>query len=163
MARVRIHGDYHLGQVLYTGKDFVIVDLEGEPSRSISERRFKRSPLRDVAGMIRSFEYAAAYAVRQGPVRIEDIPALLPWASLWQRWASASFLRGYFEASGDAAYLPRGADATAAMLDFYLLDKAIYELRYELNNRPDWVPIPLAGVRRLLETEFLRPVGAGAR
>ena len=163
MSRFRIHGDYHLGQVLFTGKDFVIVDLEGEPSRSISERRFKRSPLRDVAGMIRSFEYASAYAVRQGPVRTEDIPALRPWARLWQRWASASFLRGYFEASGDADYLPKGADATAAMLNFYLLDKAIYELRYELNNRPDWVPIPLQGVRRLLETEFLRPVGAGTR
>jgi maltose alpha-D-glucosyltransferase/alpha-amylase len=163
MSRFRIHGDYHLGQVLYTGKDFIIVDLEGEPSRSISERRFKRSPLRDVAGMIRSFEYAAAYAVRQGPVRTEDIPALLPWARLWQRWASASFLRGYFEASGDADYLPKGADATAAMLDFYLLDKGIYELRYELNNRPDWVPIPLEGLRRLLETEFLRPAGAGTR
>ncbi|HEY7502593.1 MAG TPA: maltose alpha-D-glucosyltransferase [Gemmatimonadales bacterium] len=163
MSRFRIHGDYHLGQVLYTGKDFIIVDLEGEPSRSISERRFKRSPLRDVAGMIRSFEYAAAYAVRQGPVRTEDIPALLPWARLWQRWASASFLRGYFEASGDADYLPKGADATAAMLDFYLLDKVVYELRYELNNRPDWVPIPLEGLRRLLETEFLRPAGAGTR
>jgi maltose alpha-D-glucosyltransferase/alpha-amylase len=163
MARFRIHGDYHLGQVLFTGKDFIIVDLEGEPSRSISERRFKRSPLRDLAGMIRSFEYVAAYAVRYGPMRIEDIPALLPWASLWQRWASASFLRGYFEASGDAPYLPKGTDAFSAMLEFYLLDKAIYELRYELNNRPEWVPIPLEGVRRLLETEFLRPVGAGAR
>ncbi|HJR49733.1 MAG TPA: putative maltokinase, partial [Gemmatimonadales bacterium] len=163
MARFRIHGDYHLGQVLYTGKDFVIVDLEGEPSRSISERRFKRSPLRDVAGMIRSFEYAAAYAVRHGPVRTEDIPALLPWSRLWQRWASASFLRGYFEASGDASYLPKGADATSAMLDFYLLDKGIYELRYELNNRPDWVPIPLEGLRRLLETEFLQPAVTGAR
>jgi maltose alpha-D-glucosyltransferase / alpha-amylase len=96
-------------------------------------------------------------------VRTEDIPALLPWASLWQRWASASFLRGYFEASGDAAYLPKGVEAVSAMLEFYLLDKAIYELRYELNNRPDWVPIPLEGVRRLLETEFLRPAGAGAR
>ena len=100
MARFRIHGDYHLGQVLYTGKDFVIVDLEGEPSRSLSERRFKRSPLRDVAGMIRSFEYAAAYAVRHGPMRTEDMPALLPWARLWRRWASASFLRGYFDAVG---------------------------------------------------------------
>jgi maltose alpha-D-glucosyltransferase/alpha-amylase len=163
MARFRIHGDYHLGQVLYTGKDFVIVDLEGEPSRSISERRFKRSPLRDLAGMIRSFEYAAAYAVRHGPMRIDDIPALLPWARLWQRWASASFLRGYFEASGDATYLPKGADAFSAMLEFYLLDKAIYELRYELNNRPEWVPIPLEGVRRLLETDLPRSVGAGAR
>jgi maltose alpha-D-glucosyltransferase/alpha-amylase len=151
MARFRVHGDYHLGQVLYTGKDFIIVDLEGEPSRSISERRFKRSPLRDLAGMIRSFEYAAAFAVRNGPVRSEDVPALLPWARLWQRWASASFLRGYFEHSGDAPYLPRGADAFAAMLDFYLLDKAIYELRYELNNRPDWVIIPLRGLAQLLD------------
>jgi maltose alpha-D-glucosyltransferase/alpha-amylase len=161
MSRFRIHGDYHLGQVLFTGRDFVIVDLEGEPSRSLSERRFKRSPLRDLAGMIRSFEYAAAYAVRYGPMRIEDIPALLPWARLWQRWASASFLRGYFEAWGDAPYLPKGNDAFSAMLDFYLLDKAIYELRYELNNRPDWVAIPLEGVRRLLEPE--RAVGAAGR
>ena len=163
MARFRVHGDYHLGQVLYTGKDFIIVDLEGEPSRSISERRFKRSPLRDLAGMIRSFEYAAAYAVRHGPMRTEDIPALLPWARLWQRWASARFLRGYLDTAGDAAYLPKGADAFSAMLDFYLLDKAVYELRYELNNRPDWVAIPLAGVRRLLETDMPRAAGAAAR
>jgi maltose alpha-D-glucosyltransferase/alpha-amylase len=163
MARYRIHGDYHLGQVLYTGKDFIIVDLEGEPSRSLSERRFKRSPLRDLAGMIRSFEYAAAYAVRYGPMRNEDIPALLPWARLWQRWASASFLRGYLEAYGDAPHLPKGTDAFAAMLDFYLLDKAIYELRYELNNRPEWVAIPLEGIRRLVEDGAPRPAAAGAR
>jgi maltose alpha-D-glucosyltransferase / alpha-amylase len=163
MARIRVHGDYHLGQVLFTGKDFVIVDLEGEPSRSLSERRYKRSPLRDLAGMIRSFEYAAAYAVRQGPMRQEDVPALLPWARLWQRWASASFVRGYFDAAGDAPYLPKGQDAFAAMLDFYLLDKSIYELRYELNNRPDWVGIPLEGIRRRLDAEAERPVGAGAR
>jgi maltose alpha-D-glucosyltransferase/alpha-amylase len=163
MARIRVHGDYHLGQVLFTGKDFVIVDLEGEPSRSLSERRYKRSPLRDLAGMIRSFEYAAAYAVRHGPMRHEDVPALLPWARLWHRWASASFLRGYFDAAGEASYLPKGQDAFAAMLDFYLLDKAIYELRYELNNRPDWVGIPLEGIRRRLDAEAERPVGAGAR
>ncbi|MGH7581240.1 MAG: maltose alpha-D-glucosyltransferase [Gemmatimonadales bacterium] len=163
MARCRIHGDYHLGQVLFTGKDFVIVDLEGEPSRSLSERRYKRSPLRDVAGMIRSFEYAAAYAVRRGPTRSEDVPALLPWARLWQRWASASFLRGYFDAAGDAPYLPRGQENFAAMLDFYLLDKTIYELRYELNNRPDWVDIPLEAIRRRLVTEPERLAGVGAR
>jgi maltose alpha-D-glucosyltransferase / alpha-amylase len=163
MARCRIHGDYHLGQVLFTGKDFVIVDLEGEPGRILSERRYKRSPLRDVAGMIRSFEYAAAFAVRRGPTRSEDVPALLPWARLWQRWASASFLRGYFDAAGDASYLPKGQDALAAMLDFYLLDKAIYELRYELNNRPDWVDIPLEAIRSRVVTESDRPVGAGTR
>jgi maltose alpha-D-glucosyltransferase/alpha-amylase len=161
MGRIRIHGDYHLGQVLFTGKDFVIVDLEGEPSRSLSERRFKRSPLRDVAGMIRSFEYAAAHAVRHGPMRVEDVPALLPWAQLWQRWVSAGFLRGYFEAAGDAPFLPKGRDAVGAMLDFYLLDKAIYELRYELNHRPDWVGIPLEGIRRRLESlEAERASGA---
>jgi maltose alpha-D-glucosyltransferase/alpha-amylase len=163
MLRLRVHGDYPLGQVLFTGKDFVIVDLEGEPSRSLSERRYKRSPLRDVAGMIRSFEYAAAFAVRHGPMRTEDVPALRPWARLWTRWAAASFLRGYFDAAGDAAYLPKGQDALAAMLDFYLLDKAIYELRYELNNRPEWVGIPLEGIRSRLSAEAERPVGAGAR
>ncbi len=163
MARARIHGDYHLGQVLFTGKDFVIVDLEGEPTRSVSERRIKRSPLRDVAGMIRSFEYVAAYAVRHGPMRTEDVPALLPWAGLWRRWASANFLSGYLDAVGDAWYLPKGQDSFTAMLDFYLLDKTIYELRYELNNRPDWVGIPLEGIRRRLDAEADRPAGAVAR
>jgi len=163
MSRLRIHGDYHLGQVLFTGKDFVIVDMEGEPSRSLSERRYKRSPMRDLAGMIRSFEYAAAFSVRHGPMRTEDVPALMPWARLWTRWASASFLRGYFEAAGDAAYLPKSQDGFAAMLDFYLLDKAIYELRYELNNRPEWVGIPLEGIRTRLHAEAERPVGAGSR
>ena len=163
MSRFRIHGDYHLGQVLYTGKDFVIVDLEGEPSRSLSERRFKRSPMRDLAGMIRSFEYAAAYAIRHGPTRNEDIPALLPWARLWRRWAAASFLRGYLDVAGDAWYLPKGDDAFTAMLDFYLLDKTIYELRYELNNRPDWVGIPLEGIYRRVNSDGERPSGGFAR
>jgi maltose alpha-D-glucosyltransferase/alpha-amylase len=155
-GRIRIHGDYHLGQVLYTGKDFVIVDFEGEPSRSLSERRFKRSPLRDVAGMIRSFEYAAAYALRHGPRRAEDVPALQPWARLWSRWASAAFLNGYLVTSGDAPYLPRDPAELGAMLEFYILDKAVYELRYELNNRPEWVGIPLDGVLRRVEPDPAR-------
>jgi maltose alpha-D-glucosyltransferase/alpha-amylase len=163
MSRIRIHGDYHLGQVLFTGKDFVIVDLEGEPSRSLSERRFKRSPMRDLAGMIRSFEYAAAFAVRHGPTRAEDLPALLPWAGLWQRWASASFMRGYFDTAGDAFYLPKEQENFEAMLDFYLLDKTIYELRYELNNRPEWVGIPLEGILRRVGREAERPAGAVSR
>ena len=156
--RIRIHGDYHLGQVLYTGKDFVIVDFEGEPSRSLSERRFKRSPLRDVAGMIRSFEYAAEYGLRHGPGRAEDVPALLPWARLWNRWASAAFLAGYVQAAHQGPFLARDAGELSALLDFYVLDKAVYELRYELNNRPDWVDIPLAGVLRLVE-RVEAPVG----
>jgi maltose alpha-D-glucosyltransferase/alpha-amylase len=150
-GRIRIHGDYHLGQVLYTGKDFVILDFEGEPSRSLSERRFKRSPLRDVAAMIRSFEYAAAYGLRHGPSRAEDLPALQPWGRLWSRWASAAFLNGYLQSGGEAAYLPRDPGELGTMLEFYLLDKAVYELRYELNNRPDWVAIPLEGVLRRIE------------
>ncbi len=159
-VRIRIHGDYHLGQVLYTGKDFVIVDFEGEPSRSLSERRFKRSPLRDVAGMIRSFEYAAAYGLRHGPRRTEDVPALQPWARLWRQWASAAFLAGYLEAAGGATFLPRDPAELATLLEFYILDKAVYELRYELNNRPDWVAIPLEGVLRQIGLETPRPAGA---
>ncbi|HEU5039318.1 MAG TPA: putative maltokinase, partial [Gemmatimonadales bacterium] len=162
MLRIRIHGDYHLGQVLFTGKDFVIVDFEGEPSRSLSERRFKRSPLRDVAGMIRSFEYAAAYGLRHGPRRAEDVPMLQPWARLWIRWTSAAFLRGYLDLAGDAAYLPPDPGDFSMMLEFYILDKTVYELRYELNNRPTWVDIPLEALLRRVEAEVARGAVAGA-
>ena len=124
-TRIRIHGDYHLGQVLYTGRDFIILDFEGEPSRSISERRFKRSPLRDVAGMIRSFEYAAAYGLLQGPTRAEDAPALAPWARLWRRWASTRFLQGYLGVASGAGFLPPNPDDLRAMLELYLIDKTV--------------------------------------
>jgi maltose alpha-D-glucosyltransferase / alpha-amylase len=159
-TRIRIHGDYHLGQVLNTGRDFVILDFEGEPSRSISERRFKRSPLRDVAGMIRSFEYAAAYGLQQGPTRAEDAPALAPWSRLWRRWASARFLHGYLGIAADAGFLPPSPDDLRAMLELYLIDKTVYELRYELNNRPEWVGIPLQALLRRAEPETARMVGA---
>ena len=159
-TRIRIHGDYHLGQVLYTGRDFIILDFEGEPSRSISERRFKRSPLRDVAGMIRSFEYAAAYGLLQGPTRAEDAPALAPWARLWRRWASARFLQGYLGVASGAGFLPPNPDDLRAMLELYLIDKTVYELRYELNNRPDWVGIPLQALLRRAEPDGPRMAGA---
>jgi maltose alpha-D-glucosyltransferase / alpha-amylase len=159
-TRIRIHGDYHLGQVLYTGRDFVLLDFEGEPSRSISERRFKRSPLRDVAGMIRSFEYAAAYGLLHGPTRAEDAPALAPWARLWRRWASASFLRGYLGIAAGANVLPPNPDDLRAMLELYLIDKTVYELRYELNHRPEWVGIPLQALLRRSDPEGARMVGA---
>jgi maltose alpha-D-glucosyltransferase/alpha-amylase len=159
-TRIRIHGDYHLGQVLYTGRDFVILDFEGEPSRSISERRFKRSPLRDVAGMIRSFEYAAAFGLLHGPTRAEDAPALAPWTRLWRRWASASFLRGYLSVASEAGFLPPHPDDLRAMLELYLIDKTVYELRYELNNRPEWVGIPLQALLRRADPEGARLVGA---
>jgi len=152
--RTRIHGDYHLGQVLYTGTDFVIIDFEGEPARPISERRIKRSPLRDVAGMIRSFHYAA-YAALLGRVagqalRPEDLPALEPWADFWFQCTSATFLNAYLEMAGTAAFIPQAREELSVLLDAYLLEKAIYELGYELNNRPDWVRIPLQGILKLV-------------
>ncbi|MCZ7664724.1 MAG: maltose alpha-D-glucosyltransferase [Thermoleophilia bacterium] len=149
--RTRTHGDYHLGQVLHTGRDFVIIDFEGEPARPLSQRRMKRSPLVDVAGMIRSFNYAATTALRQGAVRPEDVPGLLPWARCWHRWASATFLTAYLEAAGYPRWLPRRRTALHHLLSAFLLEKASYELSYELNNRPDWVGVPLRGILELIE------------
>jgi len=152
--RIRCHGDYHLGQVLYTGKDFVIIDFEGEPARALGERRLKRSPLVDVAGMLRSFDYvvhAVLYGVAGGEApRPEDVPVLTPWARFWQQWASSAFLRAYLQQVGEAAILPRARDELARLLDVLLLEKNTYELGYELNNRPRWVRIPLAGMLHAL-------------
>jgi maltose alpha-D-glucosyltransferase/alpha-amylase len=153
--RIRIHGDYHAGQVLHTGRDLVIIDFEGEPARPLSERRLKRSALRDVAGMIRSFHYAAYGSLLHpdlGPnIRGEDSAALEPWARAWYGWVSAAFLRGYREATAGADFLPGDPDEFAMVLDAMLFHKAFYELGYELNNRPDWVAIPLRGIAQLLE------------
>ena len=148
--RIRCHGDYHLAQVLYTGRDFVIIDFEGEPGRAMSERRFKRSPLRDVAGMLRSFDYAASYALRSGRVRADDIRQLRPAADLWVQWVQAAFLDEYLTTIAPANLLPRVDRDLRLLLDFSLLDKAVYELGYELNNRPAWVHVPLEGILRLL-------------
>jgi maltose alpha-D-glucosyltransferase/alpha-amylase len=154
--RIRTHGDYHLGQVLRTGNDFVIIDFEGEPSRSLSERRIKRSALRDVAGMLRSFHYAP-YAVVHGQsqgsvIRGEDTVALENGARFWHRAVSDAFLRAYLTESAGAAHLPRTREELRVLLDAYLLEKALYEIAYELNNRPEWVMIPLRGVLDLLRT-----------
>jgi len=152
--RIRIHGDYHLGQVLYTGNDFVIIDFEGEPARPLSERRIKRSALRDVAGMVRSFHYAP-FAVILGQaggsvIRPEDAAALEAGARFWQRSVSESFLRAYLATSRAATHLPASADEIRVLLNAYLLEKAFYEIAYELNNRPDWVRIPIRGVLELI-------------
>jgi maltose alpha-D-glucosyltransferase/alpha-amylase len=152
--RIRTHGDYHLGQVLYTGNDFVIIDFEGEPSRPLSERRLKRSALRDVAGMLRSFDYAP-YAVALGQsqgsvIRPEDQELLEQAGRFWQRWVSAAFLRAYLAESAGAAHLPKSRQELQVLLDAYVLEKALYEIAYELNNRPDWVRIPLRGILELL-------------
>jgi maltose alpha-D-glucosyltransferase/alpha-amylase len=153
-ARIRCHGDYHLGQVLYTGKDFVIIDFEGEPARSLSERRIKRSPLRDVAGMIRSFHYAAHSALlQQAPLALkpEDLPALEQWARFWYVWVSSSFLTSYLNGVEQAQLLPDDPEPLGILLDAYLLEKAIYEIGYELNNRPDWLKVPLQGILQLMK------------
>jgi maltose alpha-D-glucosyltransferase/alpha-amylase len=151
----RIHGDYHLGQVLFTGDDFVIIDFEGEPARPLEERRKKRSPLQDVAGMLRSFHYAA-YALllqQQSGERStqKQLQVLGHWAQYWQKWVSATFLKTYLEVSGNSNFIPQDREELALLLDLYLLDKAVYELGYELNNRPSWVRIPLDGISQLLQ------------
>jgi trehalose synthase-fused probable maltokinase len=151
--RTRIHGDYHLGQVLYTGSDFVIIDFEGEPARSLAERRMKRSPLQDVAGMLRSFHYAAFAPLLTSlgeQVPVGDVAHLGVWAEAWNSWVAMRFLTSYFRTAGEASYLPASRAETQKLLELHLLEKAVYELGYELNNRPTWVGIPLQGISGLL-------------
>jgi maltose alpha-D-glucosyltransferase/alpha-amylase len=143
--RSRIHGDYHLGQVLFTGEDFIIIDFEGEPARPLSERQMKRSPLQDVAGMLRSFHYAA-YAAYFSQAR-----DLEQWARFWHLWVSVAYLKTYLDVVSGAAFLPSSSDELKLLLDAYLLEKAVYELGYELNNRPDWVIIPLQGILQTVQ------------
>src|SRR5690606_5015726 len=126
-----------------TGKDAIILDFEGEPARSLSERKLKRSPWRDVAGMLRSFHYAIHSAwPEEGVLREEERMALEPWAELWPERMSAGFLEAYLLAAGDASFVPEARDREA-LLRAHLMEKAIYELGYELNNRPDWAHIPM--------------------
>jgi maltose alpha-D-glucosyltransferase/alpha-amylase len=148
--RIRIHGDLHLGQLLRARTDFLFVDFEGEPARSLEERRKKQSPLRDVAGMLRSFSYAAHAALgRHSARRPEHGSTLEPWATLWDRSASSEFLRGYRQTIDGSPLMP-AQEKAQLFLRALLLEKACYELAYELNNRPTWLHIPLAGVRELL-------------
>jgi maltose alpha-D-glucosyltransferase / alpha-amylase len=150
-AKIRIHGDYHLGQLVYTGKDFVILDFEGEPARPLSDRKMKRSALRDVAGMMRSFQYAAYAALWQPAMRKEDVPFLERWADLWYRQTSSLFLQSYLNTTTGAMFIPKNSDDLQIMLEAYLLDKAVYEIGYELNNRPGWVVIPIRGIKHILQ------------
>ncbi|HEY5921630.1 MAG TPA: maltose alpha-D-glucosyltransferase [Kofleriaceae bacterium] len=152
VVRGRIHGDYHLGQVLWTGDDFVIIDFEGEPSRPLSQRRFKRNGLRDVAGMLRSLEYAGAAAQRDGRHRPEDLPTLQVWAQAWAQWVSASFLGGYLDRVAGTRIVPANDGDLELLLRFFLFEKVIYEIGYELNHRPDWVEIPMRGLLALFQT-----------
>ncbi|HVB09272.1 MAG TPA: maltose alpha-D-glucosyltransferase [Bacillota bacterium] len=140
--RIRCHGDYHLGQVLVADGDFIIIDFEGEPARSLADRRRKSGALRDVAGMVRSLHYAAMTAIRAGGDE--------QTAFAWYRWSAAAFLQGYLAAAGSAPFLPQEPAELRCSLQANLLEKVLYELRYELNHRPDWVDIPAAGLREHL-------------
>jgi maltokinase len=140
---IRVHGDYHLGQTLHTPRGWVILDFEGEPARALPERRQKRSPMRDVAGMLRSFAYVASAAeIQRGKPAPED----------FEDRARETFLEHYLSTI-DPSLLPAGEAAVRNLLAVFELEKAVYELRYELDNRPDWVAIPVAGIKRLLEAE----------
>ena len=151
-TKIRVHGDYHLGQVLRTDDDFVILDFEGEPARPLRDRVQKVSPMKDVVGMIRSFDYAAFAALFSfAGDRGDRFDRLAPWAKSWRTWVSSTFLNAYLEMAKGASFLPRDPSHLARLLDAFLLDKALYELHYELNNRPDWVRIPLQGIAALLD------------
>ncbi|MEM6359028.1 MAG: maltose alpha-D-glucosyltransferase [Bacteroidota bacterium] len=147
--KTRIHGDYHLGQVLFNGKDFIIIDFEGEPGFTFSERRLKKSPVKDVAGMMRSFHYAAYGKILLNEnYRDKDIEYLETWAEQWQHYISRFYLSAYMERMGIGKKLTESYDI---LMRTYLLEKAIYELGYELNSRPDWVIIPLRGIKYLID------------
>ena len=150
--KIRNHGDYHLGQVLFTGKDFFIIDFEGEPARTFSERRLKRSPLRDVAGMLRSFHYAAYSSLfKLTAIRPEDMEILEKWAELWYHYISGTYIKSYIRTLGKTNLIPDNREDLKTMLDTYILEKAVYELNYELNNRPDWVIIPIKGIKYIMQ------------
>jgi maltose alpha-D-glucosyltransferase/alpha-amylase len=151
--RIRTHGDLHLGQILYTGNDFVITDFEGEPARSLNERRIRRSPLRDVAGMLRSHDYAVHSALqeqRRAGLNEEAYASAAAWGRFWQASAGAIFLRSYLETAAAANLLTASHEEIELLLDVFVLEKAVYELAYELNNRPDWLGVPLQGIIALV-------------
>ena len=150
VLKTRHHGDYHLGQVLVSRNDFIITDFEGEPARSLEERRRKHTPLRDVAGMVRSFSYAAGTALGRAAESPETEARLAPLAADWEKEARTAFLTAYDETARAAGVYASDGDFRA-LLELFELEKAIYELRYEISNRPDWVRWPLAGINRLMQ------------
>jgi maltose alpha-D-glucosyltransferase/alpha-amylase len=155
-ARIRCHGDYHLGQVLIAEADITILDFEGEPARPLHERRRKSSPLRDVAGMVRSFSYASMTALNVAThTRPEDMERLTPKARLWEREVVATFLRAYLAATEGTFLVPRDPEDFETMLRAFVVEKGLYELAYELNNRPDWAHIPLIGLLNLRSLHYV--------
>jgi len=154
-ARIRTHGDYHLSNVLFAGSDWFVTNFEGDPTRPLSERRIKRSALRDVATMLRSFHYVSHAAL------FGDVPGIVPsreahpqlerWAHVWYRWVSAQFLKEYLAASGAAAYLPQQADEFKILLAAYMIERALIEIEHELEVRPAWIRIPVHGILEQLD------------
>jgi maltose alpha-D-glucosyltransferase/alpha-amylase len=155
--RIRIHGDLHLGQILWTGTDVVFIDFEGEPGAPMAQRTIKRSPLADVAGLIRSFDYAGRMAVQRaierGRIGDSDQPALERWRAGWTTAVTELLLQSYFDALGDSDLIPSNDADRRLLLDVYTLVKALYEVRYELSNRPDWVAWPISSIIELLSAE----------
>lgn len=153
--RIRCHGNYSLEEVLYTGKDFIIIDFEGNSERPLSERRMKRSPLRDVASMLESFYYASRVALRNeeesGILRPDELPLAEHWQQFFFCWSSVAFLKSYLIKSDHAAFIPKHPRELQVLLDAFLLEKVILELDYELRNRPDWIEIPLQRILDLLQ------------
>jgi maltose alpha-D-glucosyltransferase/alpha-amylase len=154
-ARIRTHGDYHLNNILFAGNNWVITNFEGDPTRPLSERRIKRSALRDVASILRSFHYVSHAAL------FGDVPGIVPsreahpqlekWAHTWYRWVSAIFFKEYMQASVGAAYLPQQADEFRILLAAYMIERALFEIEYELERRPAWIRIPIHGILEQLD------------
>jgi maltose alpha-D-glucosyltransferase/alpha-amylase len=157
VLRIRCHGDYHLSQALYTGDDFVIFDFEGQAKRPLSERSLKGSPIRDVAGMLQSLSFAT-FAARLARARDPEpgwqaVLALDAWGCFWYGWVAAAFLAGYLAAAAGAPFLPGDRDDLRLLLEVFMLEQAIYGLRYDLENRPEWVRIGLLNIQQLLGLE----------
>jgi maltose alpha-D-glucosyltransferase/alpha-amylase len=151
-GKIRCHGDYHLGQVLWVENDFILLDFEGEPSRSLAERRMKQSPLKDVAGMLGSFDYAVLTALASHIAdRPESATRLAPWGAFWRSAVASTFLKAYRDTVGDTGMIPTDSAVLESTLTLYQLDKTFYELHYEINNRPDWVFIPMEKILAVLD------------
>lgn len=155
-SKIRCHGDYHLGQVLWVENDFIILDFEGEPAHSFSERRTKQSPLKDVAGMLRSFDYVVHAALLAfSKERPDDFMYLEAWGKMWRRWISLKFLQAYRTRISGSGIVPENSEEFLTLLRLFLFDKSFYEVLYEMNNRPEWIGIPLKGVINLCTQQWV--------
>lgn len=151
-TKIRIHGDYHLGQVLRAPREWLVIDFEGEPLRPLEQRRAKESPLRDVAGMLRSLSYVATSVLfERAQADDPEWARLSPWTDAWERLARDRFLHAYLATSHEGRFLPTDRDVLATLLDVFEIDKALYELRYERTHRPEWTRIPLRGIEKVVE------------